>query len=312
MSTEPNNVTAPASGPPDLSKYSGAAWAKFIILSGFGIFVFFINITLPAYTNPFSGWETASRHTMLITHLSDFIRHSLWTGSIKAMPAIIWLFGVYCLWDIFKVNPAKAWKTTSVNKVFSVFKCIGFVLVTFTAINFYTSTFNSPGTGAEGVALWAAIPGTGWAPAFMGWYFEPILVGARSMAISPFVLSSILVMVTITIPLAAAFLPFLTNYGLVDFFGVFMRGVMRPLFKLPGRASVISVSALLASFVVAFIGAATEYNTGKMTQKEAMIIAYGLSSASIGFLFVLGANTGIMHIWNLYLWPAFFLVLIVT
>ena len=281
------NTTAP-----DISKYTVGAWAKFLIMSGFGIFAFFINFPLPAYQITIGPWEwgsVAATSTMLVTHLSNLIRAMLWTGSFNFMAALIWCFGAYCLYDMFKLNPSKAWRSSTVNRVFSFFKLCGFVFVTVTAANYYF----------------------GVVPPFFGWYFDEMeFIGGSGIA--PFVLNRILVSVTITIPLAAAFLPFLTGYGIVDFFGVFMRRIMRPVFKLPGRASVISVSALLASFVVGFLGASQEYNTGKMTRKETMIIAYSLSSASIGFLLVIGGNVGIMHMWNAYLWSSFALILLVT
>src|SRR5699024_2328694 len=42
---------------------------------------------------------------------------------------------------------------------------------------------------------------------------------------------------------AGLFLPLLMDFGLLDFFGTLMKKVMRPLFRLPGRASVDSLAS---------------------------------------------------------------------
>ena len=277
---------------PGLKGYSAKAYFKFICLSSFGIFAFFMNFPLPNYQLSVFGWQfgtVSANSTMLVTHLTGLIRAALWSGNFKAMPAIIWLFGVYCLYDIFILRFNSCWKTTNLARIFSVFKTLGFILLTFTILNYYFGIH----------------------PALFDWYFAGRdFIGGAGIAF--FVMDRILISISITIPLAAAFLPFLTGYGLVDFVGVIVRRVMRPVFRLPGRAAVIAVSALLASFVVGHIAANNEYKSGYMTQRESMIIATSLTSASIGFMLVLAQNTNIMHIWNIYLWSTFLIVLVVT
>jgi len=277
---------------PSLKGYSAKAYVRFIFFSAFGIFAFFINFPLPAYQITIFGWQfgtVGANSTMLVTHLTNFIRAALWGGNFKAMPAVVWLFGLYCLYDIFVLRFHRSWHTSRVATAFSIFKISGFVLLTLTVSNYYF----------------------GFHPAFLNWYFSGReFIGGASIAF--FVMDRILISVTITIPLAAAFLPFLTGYGLVDFVGVIVRRVMRPVFRLPGRAAVIAVSALLASFVVGHIAANNEYKSGRMTERESMVIATSLTSASIGFLLVLAQNTNLMHHWNTYLWTTFLIVLAVT
>jgi nucleoside recognition membrane protein YjiH len=277
---------------PTLTGYSPTAYLKLIIFSAIGIFAFFINFSLPAYQISIFGWHfgaVGANSTMLISHLTALIRAALWTGYFKAMPAILWLFGVYCLIDVFFLRFNNCWRTSNVAKAFSVFKIAGFVFLTCTVVDFYFGVH----------------------PAFFGWYFTDIaIIGGHS--ISFFVLDRILIMVSITIPAAAAFLPFLTDYGLVDLVGVLARRFMRPVFMLPGRAAVIAVSALLASFVVGHLGANNDYKSGRMNQRESVVVGTSFTSASIGFMLVLAMNTNIMHLWNLYLWSTFAIILIVT
>jgi len=277
---------------PDLSGYSAKTYIRLIFFSAFGIFAFFINFPLPSYQISIAAWQFGNvdaTSTMLVSHLTRFVRAALWTGNFKAMPAILWILGVYCLADLFFVRFNSFWRSSGVATTFSVLKIFGFVLLTVTAIEFYF----------------------GYYPPFFSWYFTGVeMISGES--ISFFVMDRILIMVFITIPLSAAFLPFLTGYGLVDLVGVIARRFMRPIFKLPGRAAVIAVSALLASFVVGHIGASNEYKTGRMNKRESIIVGTSFTSASIGFLLVLAMNANLMHIWNIYLWSSFAILLLVT
>ena len=71
--------------------------------------------------------------------------------------------------------------------------------------------------------------------------------------VGPTVLFKILIPITITVVIAALFLPFLLDYGLIDFFGVLARPIMRPIFKAPGLSAVIAVSAFLGNFSIGHI-----------------------------------------------------------
>ena len=282
----------PSDDKPSLTGYSPAAYLKLIVFSAFGIFAFFVSFPLPAYQISVFGWHfgaVGANSTMLISHLTALIRAALWTGNFKAMPAIIWLFGVYCLVDLFYLRFNNSWRSSNVARAFSVFKIAGFVFLTCTVVDYYFGVH----------------------PAFFSWYFTDIgIIGGHS--ISFFVLDRILIMVSITIPAAAAFLPLLTDYGLVDLVGVLARRFMRPVFRLPGRAAVIAVSALLASFVVGHLGANNDYKSGRMNERESVVVGTSFTSASIGFMLVLAMNTNIMHLWNIYLWSTFAIILIVT
>jgi len=277
---------------PNLKGYSAKAYIKFIVLSVFGIFAFFVNFPLPDYQISIFGWEfgaVSANSTMLVTHLTRFIRAALWDGNFRIMPAILWLFGVYCIADLFFIRPKTFWHTTRVAAVFSIIKIIGFVLFTFAAVDYYFGVH----------------------PAFLGWLFSG-LETLGGVGIAFFVMDGILIPATIAVTLAAAFLPLLTDYGLVDFFGVFARRFMRPVFRLPGRAAVIAVGSLLANFAVGHIAANSQYKTGRMNRRESIVIATSLTSGSIGIMLVVAMNTGIMRHWNTYVWTTFLIILVVT
>lgn len=267
---------------------------KFIGFSVFGIFAFFINFPVPAYQIQIGPWiwgAVPAQSNVLVSHFTNFVKAALYTGNLKAMPAVVWLIGVYSIIDLFVLRPGKFWHTTKVAAVFAVFKIIGFFFLTFSVTEIYFS----------------------WYPGFMEWYFAPVAsLGEKSIAV--FIMSNILITICISIPAASLFLPFLVDYGLVDFVGVIVRPVMRPLFKLPGRAAVIMVSAFLGNFSVGHIAINDQYKSGRMTERESVIIGTSLSTVSVGFLLVLANNTGLNErgYWNLYFWTAFLITLLVT
>ena len=45
------------------------------------------------------------------------------------------------------------------------------------------------------------------------------------------------------IPVGCFFMPFLLNYGVIDFVGSLMEPLMRPVFKVPGRAAVNAIAS---------------------------------------------------------------------
>ncbi len=130
--------------------------------------------------------------------------------------------------------------------------------------------------------------------------------------VGPFILNKLLFPISITIPVAALFLPFLLDFGLIDFFGVLMRPIMRPLFKAPGRSAVIAVSAFLGNFSIGHIAVDSLYKDGKVTDKEAAIIGTGFCTASVAFLMVLANILKLMDHWNFYFWSSFLITMLVT
>lgn len=96
------------------------------------------------------------------------------------------------------------------------------------------------------------------------------------------------------------FVPLLTEYGLVDFFSILCRPFMRRLFLTPGSSAVIGVSAFLGNYSVGHIVSRRMYDEGGFTEKEAVIVATGFSTCSIGLMINLVNYTGIMDHWRLY------------
>ena len=282
-----------------LKDYSVGTWLKFILFSAFGVFAFFINFNLPEYQIVIGGWEwglVKAQSNVLCSHLTNFIKAAFYTGNFKFMPFVVWAIGLFAVIDLFFLRPEKAWKTTKINALFAIFKIVGFVVLCINIIDIYFGVH----------------------PAFMNWMFNE--VESLGTSIANFVMANILVTICISIPSASLFLPFLVDYGLVDFVGVFVRLIMRPIFKLPGRAAIIMVTAFLGNFSAGHIAVNDQYKTGRMTERESVCIDTSLSTVSVGFLMALAANTGLnnaelwggKNYWNLYFWIAFLITLLVA
>lgn len=90
-----------------------------------------------------------------------------------------------------------------------------------------------------------------------------------------------------TIFLFAGFLlPFLTNFGLLEFFGTMMVKIMRPLFKSPGRSSIDALTSWVGDGTIGVLMTSKQYEMGNYTKKEAAIIATSFSVVSITFCIV--------------------------
>lgn len=280
-------------------RYSAGTYFRFLVYSAFGVFAFFINFYVPTYQITLGPWQwgtVAGQSNVLASHLTNFVKAALYTGNFKAMPWIVWGIGAFSIVDLFWLRPDKFWHTTKIAAVFAVFKVFGFGLLTVSIANIYF----------------------GFQPGWMGWYLEGI-ESLGNMSLSSFIMDKILVTIIISIPAASLLLPFLVDYGLVDFVGVFFRPIMRPVFHLPGRAAIITVSAFLGSFSVGHVAVNDQYKSGRMTEKEAVIIGASLSTASVGFLLALANSTGLTDptlwgksYWNLYFWMAFVITMLVT
>ncbi|GGP15338.1 YjiH family protein [Oceanobacillus neutriphilus] len=108
-------------------------------------------------------------------------------------------------------------------------------------------------------------------------------------------LDSLLHTLFVTFLFAGLFLPFLTNFGLLEFFGGIMRNIMRPLFRLPGRASVDSLASWVGDATIGVLLTNKQYEEGYYTKREAAIISTTFSVVSITFTLVILQQVGLEH-----------------
>ncbi|RQW18932.1 YjiH family protein [Bacillus sp. C1-1] len=101
---------------------------------------------------------------------------------------------------------------------------------------------------------------------------------------------------------AGLLLPLLLNFGLMEFFGSLLKNVMRPLFRLPGRASIDSMASWVGDGTVGIMMSNNQYEAGKYTAREAAIVASAFSVVSITFSISILGRLGISHLfWQFFL-----------
>lgn len=110
-----------------------------------------------------------------------------------------------------------------------------------------------------------------------------------------------LILTLFTMFLFAGFLlPFLTDFGLLEFVGALLTPVMRPLFKLPGRSSIDCVASWVGDGTIGVALTNRQYEEGYYTSKEAAIIATTFSAVSITFCLVVLNQVGLVHLFGPY------------
>ena len=116
----------------------------------------------------------------------------------------------------------------------------------------------------------------------------------------PFIWNKIVIPVTTIVPVGSIFLSLIISYGLMEFVGVFMRPVMKPIWKTPGRSAIDAVASFVGSYSLALLITNRVYKEGKYTSKEAVIIATGFSTVSATFMVIVAKTLDLMDSWNLY------------
>lgn len=119
---------------------------------------------------------------------------------------------------------------------------------------------------------------------------------------------SILVLsVGLIIPLGAVALNLFISYGALELVGTLTRPLMRPLFRLPGRAALDDITSWLGSYSVGLYLTRKLVDQGLYTRREAFIIVTSFSTVSIGFVGVVCSTLDLLH-----LFPVVFLTYFVV
>ena len=102
-------------------------------------------------------------------------------------------------------------------------------------------------------------------------------------------------------------MPFLTDCGIMEFLGVIARPVVRPLFHVPGRASIDLIASWFGASNAAVILTREQYMKGFYTKREAGYIMTNFSLVSIPFCLMVADTMGISNIF-----PPFYLCICVV
>jgi nucleoside recognition membrane protein YjiH len=113
--------------------------------------------------------------------------------------------------------------------------------------------------------------------------------GTPGMVLAPALLIIFLIL--------AAFVPLLTDYGLMEYVGTFARPVMRPLFRLPGRAAVDCIASWVGSSSVAVVITTKVHDQGYYTDREAAVISTTFSVISVAYIYVMADFVKLPHMY---------------
>ncbi len=95
---------------------------------------------------------------------------------------------------------------------------------------------------------------------------------------------------------AVMLLPFLVDYGLMEYVGTLLSKPFQKIFKLPGRSAIDATASWLGSGTVGVLITAQQYEKGFYNQREAAVIATSFSLASVAFSLLVANFIGIPHL----------------
>ncbi|SDL68362.1 nucleoside recognition GATE domain-containing membrane protein YjiH [Modicisalibacter muralis] len=95
---------------------------------------------------------------------------------------------------------------------------------------------------------------------------------------------------------AALLLPFLVDFGFMEFIGSLVRRPFRWIFGLPGRSAIDATASWMGSGTVGVLITAQQYEKGYYNHREAGAIATNFSIVSIAFALLVSSFIGIDHL----------------
>ncbi len=137
-----------------------------------------------------------------------------------------------------------------------------------------------------------------------GWLITPEML--------PFLYDKLSIPVGLIVPIGAVFLAFLVDYGLLEFFGVLLEPLMRPLFHTPGRSAIDALASFVGSYSIGLLITNRVYLAGRYTAREAAIVATGFSTVSATFMVIVARTCDLMPYWNVFFWSTLMITFAVT
>ena len=110
------------------------------------------------------------------------------------------------------------------------------------------------------------------------------------------VLHDLLPSLFVTFIFAGLLLPLLLSFGLLELLGTLLSKVMRPLFRLPGRAAIDCLSSWLGDGTVGVMLTNKQYEDKQYTQREATVVATMFSTVGITFSLVVLTQVGLQQL----------------
>ncbi|MET4695146.1 YjiH family protein [Endozoicomonas lisbonensis] len=110
------------------------------------------------------------------------------------------------------------------------------------------------------------------------------------------VLHDLLPSLFVTFIFAGLLLPLLLSFGLLELLGTLLSKIMRPVFRLPGRAAIDCLSSWLGDGTVGVMLTNKQYEDKQYTQREATVVATMFSTVGITFSLVVLTQVGLQQL----------------
>jgi nucleoside recognition membrane protein YjiH len=99
---------------------------------------------------------------------------------------------------------------------------------------------------------------------------------------------------------AAAILPLLTDYGLMELVGTLLSRVFQRAFRLPGRSCIDALASWMAAAPVGVLITSQQFEKGNYSGREAAVIATNFSVVSLPFCVIVAQFVGLSHLFVEY------------
>ena len=106
---------------------------------------------------------------------------------------------------------------------------------------------------------------------------------------------------------AGLLMPFLTDYGLMEFIGTLLKRIFRRLFTLPGRSAIDALASWMSSAPVGVLITIQQYVSGHYTAREAAVIATNFSVVSVPFALLVAETVNVGH-----RFPQYYIAVVIT
>ena len=97
------------------------------------------------------------------------------------------------------------------------------------------------------------------------------------------------------VTIACFLMPFLTEFGFMEFIGTLVKRPFGYIFKLPGRSAIDAMASFLTSSTVGLLITIGQYEKGYYSAREACSVATNFSVVSISFSLLIATVAGIDH-----------------
>jgi nucleoside recognition membrane protein YjiH len=100
--------------------------------------------------------------------------------------------------------------------------------------------------------------------------------------------------VAVIVPIGALFITLFVSFGGLELVGTLARPVMRPLFRVPGRAALDGIASYVGSYSVGLYVTNRMYLESRYSARESVVIATCFSTVSLGFFAVVASTLDLL------------------